>query len=521
MGQNATHSAHETHKRHRRRAPFRALIGSWVFTPLVLTLVLSFVFAIFGYRMQKRESAELHHVFDQHLSLVTRVLEVASEHALRDGHQRDLHKIIQSVESHDDDLRILITDAEGRRLFSSHDQLSSSEAEGRLIAQTLQQRTSVAVDVGTGLDRYRLITALLDDETMPDAVLVVEQSMRELEEDLKATRIHAVQVTVVMALFCFVFGLVFAHLRVREPLRTLRTMMDDFEDLEGSMAPQQSRGLQSYRTDNEVRAVTAAFGELIGRLARARHAVEVLHAQRETLVRRLVESTGREKLLQFAYELAHEIGSPLQVILGRAAMLDARAEQPDEVRRHAKIVVDETQRIQRIIEQSLNETADSHSALSEIDLIERVERIAEVHHERMDGRNVPYHFDVPKEPVCVRMDADAIDQILRNLLANAHEACLAHGEVFIRVRPIVDGAVLTIRDTGIGMSETTLTKALQPFFSTQHHAAGHGFGLPIVQRLCRDFGVDFDIQSEEHKGTSVVLTFNDQRSTIMRAYNDV
>jgi|GEM_PF-5185748 len=521
MRQNATHSAHKSQKRHTPRTPFGALVGSWVFTPLVLALVLSVVFAVFGYRMQKRESEELHHVFNQHLSLVTRVLEVASEHALRDGHQRDLHKIIQSVESHDDDLRILIADAQGRHLFSSHAELSSSEAGEKLVEQTLAHRKSVSLEVGSGVTRRRLITALLDDDAMPDAVLVVEQSMRALEEDLKATRIHAIQVTVIMALFCFVFGLVFAHLRVREPLRTLRSMMDAFEDVEGSVAQPQARGIQNYRTDNEVRAVTAAFGDLIDRLVRARHAVEVLHAQREALVRRLVESTGREKLLQFAYELAHEIGSPLQVILGRAAMLDARAEQPEEVRRHAKIVVDETQRIQRIIEQSLNETADSHSALSIIDLTERVKRIAEVNHERMDGREVPYHFDMPAAPVRVKMDPDAIDQILRNLLANAHQACIERGEVYVRVTPLAHGAALSIEDTGIGMSERTLQEALQPFFSTRPHAAGHGFGLPIVQRLCRDYGVDFEIRSEQGKGTTVVLTFDDERSTIMRAFTDV
>lgn len=517
MRQNAPKRADRAQKRHMWRAPFRVLIGSWIFTPLVLAVTLSVVFSIFGYRMQQRESEELHQVFDQHLMLVTRVLEVASEHALRDGHPRDLHKIIQSVESHDDDLKMLIADVRGETLFSSHAKLSVSAHADRLIAETLKRRGSVEEEVGSGLDRRRLVTALLDDETMPDAVLVIEQSMRELEEDLKATRVHAIQVTVVMALFCFIFGLVFAQLRVRDPLRTLRTMMDGFEDVEGSVVASPSRGLQNYRIDNEVRAVTDAFGELIGRLARARQAVDVLHTQREALVHRLVESTGREKLLQFAYELAHEIGSPLQVILGRAAMLDARAEQPEEVRRHAKIVMDETQRIQRIVQQSLKETADSHSALSDIDLVERVERIAEVTHERMEGRQVPYHFDMPEHSIVVKMDADAIDQILRNLLANAHQACSDVGEVFVHVRATMHGATLTIKDTGMGMSEETLKQALQPFFSTRPHAAGHGLGLPIVQRLCRDYGVDFDIRSTEGSGTVVVLTFNDERSTLLNA----
>lgn len=521
MGQNATHTVRSSQKRHTRPTPFRQLVGSWMFTPLVLALALSIVFSIFGYRMQKRESEELHQVFDRHLVLVTRVLEVASEHALRDGHQRDLYKIIESIETHDDELQMLVADADGQTLFSSQADPVDHPEIAELISQTLEQRASVSGELGTGLERQRVVSALLDDETMPDAVLVVQQSMRTLEKDLKATRAHAIQVTVVMALFSLVFGLVFAHLRVREPLRTLRTMMDGFEDIEGSVVAPQGRGFHHFRTDNEVRAVTDAFGELIGRLANAREAVDVLHAQREALVRRLGESTGRAKLLQFSSELAHEIGSPLQVILGRAAMLDARADTPEEVRRHAKIVVDEAHRIQRVIQQSLRETSDAPSALSSIDLVERVREIAELHSERIDGRHVPYVFDLPSEPLPVRMDSDALDQVLRNLLANAHDACLLRGEVHIHLRPLDGGARLRIRDTGVGMNEATLKNALQPFFSTRQDAAGHGFGLPIVQRLCRDFGVAFEIVSEENEGTTVTLTFDDERSTLMRAHHDV
>lgn len=521
MRQNATHHVRSKQKRHTRPSPFRQLIGSWMFTPLVLALVLSIVFSIFGYRMQKRESEELHEVFDMHLVLVTRVLEVASEHALRDGHQRDLYKIIESVETHDDELQMLVADADGRTLFSSKDHPTEDPQISALISQTLHQRKSVSGELGAGLERQRVVTALLDDETMPDAVLVVQQSMRTLEEDLKATRAHAIQVTLVMAIFSLIFGLVFAHLRVREPLRTLRTMMDGFEDVEGGVVTPQARGFHNYRTDNEVRAVTDAFGELIGRLASARGAVDVLHAQREALVRRLGESTGRAQLLQFSSELAHEIGSPLQVILGRAAMLDARAEQPDDVRRHAQIVVAEAHRIQRVVQQSLRETANAHGALANIDLVDRVKEIAELNSERIDSRHVPYVFDLPKDALCVRMDSDAIDQILRNLLANAHDACLEKGEVHIHLRALEGGARLRIRDTGVGMDEETLKGALQPFFSTRPDAAGHGLGLPIVQRLCRDFGVEFDIASEEKVGTTVTLTFNDERSTLMRAHHDV
>src|SRR5699024_495500 len=163
------------------------------------------------------------------------------------------------------------------------------------------------------------------------------------------------------------------------------------------------------------------------------------------------------------------------------------------------------------VQKSLRETTDSTPALSTIDVGERVIEISELHRERVEGREVAYHFERPKVPVQVQMDSDALDQIFRNLLANAHDACAEEGEVFVRLQQEAERVVLEVRDTGVGMSEDTLQYALQPFFSTRTHGAGHGLGLPIVQRLCRDFDIAFEISSSEGEGTTVVLTFGPDR----------
>lgn len=519
MGQNATQSARSEHKRPASQGRLRRLIGSWTFTPLMLALVLSVVFAGFGYRMQKRESQELHAVFEANLSLVTRVLEVASEHALRDGDHRDLRKIILSVEAYDEDLGVLVADEHGEILFSIIEEHSLTPDEFELIDQTLSERRGLSRELGRGMERVQMITALLDSEDTPDAVLVVRKPMRELERDLAGTRAHAIWTTLAMALFTLIFGLVLGHLRVRGPLRQLREVMDGFADVEG-VGASPARGLQSVRTDNEVRAVAHAFRELMQRLTSAREAVEALHAQREHLTNRLADSSGRAKLLQFSSEIAHEIGSPLQVILGRAAMLENRAEQPDEVRRHAAIVVDETQRIQRIVQQSLKETAELIGALENIDLGQRAQDLAVLSWGQPDEREVRYHFDFPAAPVRIRMDGDALDQILRNLFANAENACAEEGEITLVLQSLPDGAKLVIRDTGEGMDEETLASALRPFFSTRPVSVGHGFGLPIVQRLCRDFGISFEMQSELGVGTTVTLIFSDTQIAALWEHND-
>lgn len=485
--------------------------------PMAIAFVLTIVFTVFGLLMQKRESKELHAVFDQHLRLVTRVIEVATEHALRDGQHEDLHRMIALAQSYDDELNALVTDGQGRVIFTTNPDDASDPIIREMIERTLTQKERLTQQRGRGVDRVQLTTAVLNDDTMPDSVLVVSKSMRVLEEDLQRTRAHAIIVTAVMALFTLFFGLIFAHLRVRGPLIQLRNVMNTFEGSEGRVGDYPPPTWAGIRVDNEVRAVRDAFSELMDRLTAARKDVEVLHAQRESLVEQLVESTGRAKLLQFSSELAHEIGSPLQVILGRAMMLHDRADNPDQVRRHAGIVVDEATRIQRIVEKSLSETADADVQLQWISIADRARRIADLHRERESGRHVPIHVRTSDPFIVVFVDEDALDQILRNLLSNAYDACLHHGEIVVEIERMEQHVRLSVRDTGSGMDEETLQQALQPFFSTRQHAAGHGFGLPIVQRLCRDLDIQFDIRSKPGQGTIVTLLFGPWNDTAMEA----
>lgn len=520
MRQNATQSARSRQNRHSVRKRFGRFVGGWFFTPLVLAVILSIVFASFGYRLQKRESAELHAVFHNHLNLVTRVLEVSAENALRDGHHRDLQKILESVEAHDRDIDVLVAGPDGRAIFISERAGEFQASDLTIVDRTFSERLGLTMETGDGLSRHTLKSALLDSPDMEDAVLVIRKSMRELEKDLKQTQAHARTTTIAMTLLTFIFGLALAHLRVRKPLRKLRTIMDSLADLEGDLLPS-VRGLPGLRSENEVHAVALAFQDLMERLREARQSVETLHLQREELTNRLADSSGRAKLLQFSSELAHEIGSPLQVILGRATLLEDRAERPDDVRRHARIVVEETQRIQRIIQRSLTETAELSGRLSTIDVSERTKEIAQLTRDRSGGRSVSYSFRFPKEPVHLRMDSDALDQILRNVFENAHEACADKGNITVELQKLPRGARLRVEDTGSGMSDELLEKALRPFFSTREQATGHGLGLPIVQRLSREFGIEFTMQSEDGVGTVVTFVFDDERTSALWEQSDV
>jgi signal transduction histidine kinase len=100
-----------------------------------------------------------------------------------------------------------------------------------------------------------------------------------------------------------------------------------------------------------------------------------------------------------------------------------------------------------------------------------------------------------------------IHQILINLVANARRASGDAGTVLIELKAAPDGACLSVRDHGEGMSETMLQCAVEPHFTTKLEGRAAGIGLGVVKRLVEEHGGRFSIISQQGKGTSVNLVF--------------
>jgi CheY-like chemotaxis protein/anti-sigma regulatory factor (Ser/Thr protein kinase) len=114
-----------------------------------------------------------------------------------------------------------------------------------------------------------------------------------------------------------------------------------------------------------------------------------------------------------------------------------------------------------------------------------------------------------EEKACdVYADPTQIEQIVMNLVVNAGDAMPNGGTITLRTRLIRrdNQVVVEVQDTGIGMSETTRSRCLEPFFTTKGDR-GTGLGLPMVFGMVQRHGGDLDIESELGKGTTMRLTF--------------
>ena len=210
---------------------------------------------------------------------------------------------------------------------------------------------------------------------------------------------------------------------------------------------------------------------------------------------------------ELASGIAHEIRNPLASITGATEMLlesNGLSETNGEL---LSVVMNESRRLNRIIEDFLAYARRGNLDLRKEDLCQIVKQAVE-----LVGRSgklppgVRIEMVTPPEPAVVSADRSGMIQVFLNLLNNAVEALDGEGMVFVKVEsplPTSDRYTVTISDTGCGIPPEKVNRAFEPFFTTKKN--GVGIGLCIAERIVREHNGHIDITSEAGKGTSVTV----------------
>lgn len=211
--------------------------------------------------------------------------------------------------------------------------------------------------------------------------------------------------------------------------------------------------------------------------------------------------------------LAHEIKNPLGGIKGAAQLLE-RERLPAESLECLKIIIRETERVDRLVGRLLTLTKPRRLSLEPMNLNELLDSILLLQKGPFGERKIRLvrEFDPSLPPVAG--DREALHEAFLNFIRNALEA-IPKGGGEIRVRSQVmtnfkirgegkrpSRVVLTeIQDTGCGISLEDREKVFTPFFTTKE--GGYGLGLAIAQRVIHEHGGMLRLQSEKGKGTTV------------------
>lgn len=203
--------------------------------------------------------------------------------------------------------------------------------------------------------------------------------------------------------------------------------------------------------------------------------------------------------------MAHEIGSPMNVILGRAEYLMQRTQEP-AMKKGLEIIIAQVERITKIMNQLLTFARRRPMARQPMDIRKTIEDSLEVVQERFRRHNIHIETDFEDPLPLVYADPDQMSQVLLNLVINAVHAMPDGGTLRLGLGLAGGQARMTVADTGHGISKEDLPKIFDPFFTTKEAGKGTGLGLTVVHGIVQEHGGSIAVESEPGRGTTFTLT---------------
>jgi len=225
----------------------------------------------------------------------------------------------------------------------------------------------------------------------------------------------------------------------------------------------------------------------------------------ESLQVRLNRAENLATLGQVAAGIAHELRNPLVGIGSTAKVLLDEFEADDAKRREIEVILSETRRLDRIVNEIVDFARVRRLAPTRVDLVQLVDEVSNLLKVRLDEKELSIKTNVSPMISEIHADRDQLRQVLLNVVHNAIDATPTRGEpiqitadeLFREDRP---GIMIRVKDAGHGIPLELLGQVFQPFV-TAGKRSGTGLGLAICKNIVEAHGGDIYVTSEVGKGT--------------------
>jgi len=241
--------------------------------------------------------------------------------------------------------------------------------------------------------------------------------------------------------------------------------------------------------DPDLEALQSRIQELEAELERHRKAGQFLE-------------TSEDNLQLFARSLAHDFNNLFTAIIGHASLLEAISRHGEEVHEAAAVIRKAAERATELTTQLLNFTRGGLGSNVGVDVHESMREVAELLERTVDPA-IQLHLDLQAASSIVRGDPGQIHQMLLNLALNARDAMPAGGRLTLESAGKDPAClVITVRDTGCGISNDICGRIFEPFFTTKKRGRNSGMGLAIVQRVVLNHGGSVSVDTVPGQGTA-------------------
>jgi signal transduction histidine kinase len=256
-----------------------------------------------------------------------------------------------------------------------------------------------------------------------------------------------------------------------------------------------------------------AINSMCEQLQRAQTKIDLEAKARIAAVDQLRHADRLRTVGRLAAGIAHELGTPLNVVSGRAGLIASGRLSPEDINKSAMIIKNESDRIASIIRQLLDFARRNSPQRKTVDIPELTRQTIELLTPIVEKRGCT--LQVLQEPPTLTMHIDAgqIQQVLTNLIVNAVESMPSGGAVEIAISreeaqppqdcesPAGEYLRIDVCDHGEGISPEILDQIFEPFFTTKEVGEGTGLGLSIAYGIVQEHGGWLDVSSQLGQGS--------------------
>jgi PAS domain S-box-containing protein len=229
-------------------------------------------------------------------------------------------------------------------------------------------------------------------------------------------------------------------------------------------------------------------------------------AERRHFEQQLIQSGKLASIGELAAGVAHEINNPLFAILGLTEFLLEDAEPGSKARERLEIIRTTGIEIRDIVRSLLDFARERSDELVTVSLAEVVRQTVELFRRTSAAKHIEIVERYGDEPMLVEASPNQLKQIFVNLLSNARQAMPAGGEVTIAVESEGGHVVARVADTGPGISEETVARIFEPFYTTKRDVGGTGLGLSVSLGIAQAHGGALTVRSQPGEGACFVLS---------------
>jgi two-component system, NtrC family, sensor kinase len=469
----------------------RTALLVYVMLPMVLTL------GGVGYVALNSIENQVEKQMQKDLELVARAVQLPLSYAMEKDRMGSMQQSLESVFAIDRVYSAYIYDSSGRRMLNLG-RTAPEEQRDKLTRLAADGQKRGGYEQIDGREVYSYFVPLTDTGGQINGLLQVTRKQSEFIDNFHLLRINGALILTLLCILLSGVVLIGHHRAVGVHLGRLADSMTRI-----------AKGDHSHRFEysgpREIITLGETFNHMLNSIDDAQKTILAHRRRQEELKKQVRRNEKLAALGRFAAGTAHELGTPLCTIGGRAQRALRDKNLSSDLARVFNNIRHEVKRMEYIIQQLLDFSRRNPLRCSAVAMSELAESVVSAISEEAHRNGTEVTCDLPDFRTVVILDVMRVQQALINLLKNAVQSA-PDGRVCLTCRHHDNTAVFQVADNGPGVPRTNQAKIFDPFFTTKPVGQGTGLGLSVVHAAAREHGGTIELTDTRMGGACFVLT---------------